>query len=255
MDEDKASKLADRLGADRIGTLSKRPAGIPLGLLQLRDQVQDRLRSSGGRPTDPSWTVSRQVPFKPETWDRLQQAAEELGSSGRRVGAAQVAAVLLEREVGTGITDRKTVEELQSLKPLTVTEAANMTGITYRQLDHWCRKGWLSIAEQSGRHRTLAPEELIRAIAMARLAGLGAKGKERSSKLTDLDMSKHFLVINLEDVDDPVKSLDVVHGIHDELVIVIDLEVVREGLLRRFVREKRELDADEIATERGSAAV
>jgi hypothetical protein len=40
------------------------PSAGPLDLLQLRAEVAARLKSSGGRPTDPNWDVQRLVPFQ-----------------------------------------------------------------------------------------------------------------------------------------------------------------------------------------------
>jgi hypothetical protein len=83
--EDKA-KLAESLGAARVVDVGQKSIGGPLDLLALRQEFNERLHSSGGRPTDPTWKVSRQVPFKEESWSRLQDIASEVGASGRRVG-------------------------------------------------------------------------------------------------------------------------------------------------------------------------
>lgn len=92
-----SDRLAKALGASRRMTL---PAGLgegPLGLLALRQEVDARLRSSGGRPTDPEWTVRRVVPFRREGWTELELFAARLTESGRTVSPAQLAAILIER--------------------------------------------------------------------------------------------------------------------------------------------------------------
>ena len=61
-------RLLKGLGASHSVTLSDRPAQGPLGLLQLRGEIAQRLQSTGGRPTDQSWTLSRLVKFDPERW-------------------------------------------------------------------------------------------------------------------------------------------------------------------------------------------
>src|ERR1700690_2298822 len=96
--EDKA-RLAEGLGASRVVEVDQGKIGGPLDMLALREEFNERLQSSGGRPTDPSWKVSRQVPFKEESWSRLQDIASEVGGSGRRVGPAQVAALLIENSL------------------------------------------------------------------------------------------------------------------------------------------------------------
>jgi hypothetical protein len=247
VDEKKATRLAERLGAERVEKLPHRPKGLPLGLLQLRAQVHDRLRSSGGRPTDPSWTVSRQVPFKPQTWEQLQRGAEELGTSERRVGAAQLAAMLLEREMGTESARSSSLESLRSLGPVNLSRAADVTGITYRQLDHWCRRRALHL-EKRGRQRMLGPDGLVQAVAMARLARLGDKAKELAPELAHVDLSKHFLVIDFEG-EGSIRSIDSLQKLHDEMAVVIDLEEIRKALLGRLEAGNQEQDSGQSSTE------
>ncbi|HSX53202.1 MAG TPA: hypothetical protein VLF90_02445 [Patescibacteria group bacterium] len=62
-------------------------------------ELTPRLVSSGGRPTDPDWTIYRPIPMKPETWDTLRQLAVDASSEQRHMNPAQVAAFLLERAI------------------------------------------------------------------------------------------------------------------------------------------------------------
>jgi hypothetical protein len=75
------------LGSARFG---------PPGLLALAHRFNERLKSTGGRPTDPHWTVTRRVPFAPETWSALNTIAQKLSTAERKVAPAQVAAALIE---------------------------------------------------------------------------------------------------------------------------------------------------------------
>lgn len=84
------------LGADSVEKVWTEVVAEPAALRQLAGRAAARLRSSGGRPTDPSWTLTRQVPFSSSTWDALQRLSEEVSGNGRRVGPGQVAAMLLE---------------------------------------------------------------------------------------------------------------------------------------------------------------
>lgn len=93
----RSAELAAALGASRRAALPVRGAQGPLGLLQLRAEVEHRLRSTGGRPTDPDWTVRRVVPFRADGWAELEQLSARLTSSGRSVSPAQLAALLIER--------------------------------------------------------------------------------------------------------------------------------------------------------------
>jgi hypothetical protein len=94
--------------ADTIGSLlqssSVTPAWDSSGdweatLDKLAEQFSGRLVSTGGRPTDPEWKLSRRVPLAPSTWASLQALAAQLGGSGRSVAPAQLAAVILEERV------------------------------------------------------------------------------------------------------------------------------------------------------------
>jgi hypothetical protein len=69
-------------------------------LLQLRAEIAARLHSSGGRPTDPRWTLKRVVPFGSGSWQDLEHFASRLSEAGRSVSPAQLAAMLVERGLG-----------------------------------------------------------------------------------------------------------------------------------------------------------
>lgn len=62
-------------------------------------ELTPRLKSSGGRPTDPDWTIYRPIPMKPETWETLRQIAVDASSEERHMSPAQVGAFLLEKVV------------------------------------------------------------------------------------------------------------------------------------------------------------
>jgi hypothetical protein len=97
--EELKSRVASALGANRVVPLPGLPSGGPLDLLQLRAEVARRLRSTGGRPTDPDWNVQRLVPFRGDSWKRLEQLAERLSRDGRSVSPGQIAALLIEHAI------------------------------------------------------------------------------------------------------------------------------------------------------------
>jgi hypothetical protein len=80
-----------------------RPGGLDIGeALAWRHWFADRqrkLQSSGGRPTNPKWTMKRQIPFSSETWEGLEKRAEACNSSGSKIGPGQIAAFLVEDAV------------------------------------------------------------------------------------------------------------------------------------------------------------
>jgi hypothetical protein len=96
-DEEFRSRVGQALGASRVVTLSGLPSGGPLDLLQLRADVARRLKSTGGRPTDPEWDTQRLVPFRGERWKQLERLAEALSTKERKVSPGQLAAILLDR--------------------------------------------------------------------------------------------------------------------------------------------------------------
>lgn len=89
--------------SEALGSRRPRPVGefdlSPPGLLALAHRLNERLVSTGGRPTDPSWTLSRRVPFSHETWEALNALAERLSSASRAVAPAQVAAQFVEDSI------------------------------------------------------------------------------------------------------------------------------------------------------------
>lgn len=99
MDEEKKDlidEFAEELGADRVIPLNLPKSRGPLDLLHLLTEVKQRLRSAGGRPSDPLWTVKRLVPFKAQSWKELEELTERFEKEGQHVSPAQVAAILIE---------------------------------------------------------------------------------------------------------------------------------------------------------------
>jgi hypothetical protein len=113
----KSDRIADALGASHTIELPPRPAQGPLGLLQLRAEVACRLQSSGGRPTDPDWSLRRVVPFKPAKWAELVDLAGRLSQHGRTVSPAQLAALLIEQGLAhIDVNDEKLLQNLGDTK-------------------------------------------------------------------------------------------------------------------------------------------
>jgi hypothetical protein len=91
------ARVSKALGSSRVVAVAATPSRGPLDLLQLRVEVERRLKSSGGRPTDPDWTMTRVVRFQPSRWEELEQLAATLSQEGRTVSPSQLAAMLVER--------------------------------------------------------------------------------------------------------------------------------------------------------------
>ncbi len=198
MKKNDKAKLAEALGASRVVDVGQKSIGGPLDMLALREEFSHRLQSSGGRPTDPSWKVSRQVPFKEESWERLQHIASEVGASGRRVGPAQVAALLLENSLEE-IEDaqwQEALDESRRIPLLSQPDTAEAAGVTYAQLDAWVERGWLIPASRQGRQRLFGADEVIRANWLRSLAQTPPSNLE--TLLGDVracDLSARYLVV------------------------------------------------------------
>jgi len=84
------------LGADEVEDMDDASLD-PIGLGILATQMAKRLVSTGGRPTDKSWTIAKRIPMKEETWKRLEEESERFRSRGMLIAPGQVAAVVLEK--------------------------------------------------------------------------------------------------------------------------------------------------------------
>lgn len=95
----KIEDLADKLGAEVVGTVPDYSAGA-FGVAKLAQTLRERLEPSQGkrpgRPTNPRWSKRPKVPIAEETEERLEQLARLLSDEHRRVSPMQVAAHLLE---------------------------------------------------------------------------------------------------------------------------------------------------------------
>lgn len=190
-------RIAEALGASRVVELEQPASGGPLDLLALRHEVSERIRSTGGRPTDPAWTLARQVPFKTESWERLQDLAEEIGTGGRRVGAAQLAALLVESGLEE-VEDAHWQEVLtasRELPPFAAPDAADKAQITYNEFDEWVQKGWVLPARRRGHNRWYAVDEVIRAHWLASVARSGGEISELAPKLREAELQGRYLVV------------------------------------------------------------
>lgn len=195
--EDKA-RIAEALGASRVVELDSRKAGGPLDLLALREEVNQRLRSSGGRPTDPAWTLSRQVPFKEDSWSRLQGFASEVGSSGRRVGPAQLAALLIENglEELEDAQWREILGKSRVAPLLSQPEAADAAQVTYNQFDDWVQRGWIVPAARRGRQQSYSADGVIRARWLRSISNATDDIGPIAEKVLQSDLAARYLVVS-----------------------------------------------------------
>lgn len=95
----KQKRIAGVLGASRVIRFPGHKSGGPLSWLGLAQALQSRLVSRGGRPSDPCWDTKRLVPFRGQVWKQLAREAKAISAQGRKVGPAQLAAIMIEESL------------------------------------------------------------------------------------------------------------------------------------------------------------
>lgn len=70
-----------------------------------------------------------------------------------------------------------------------LSEVARLSGVTYRQLDYWTRRGWIVPIERthagSGHPRTYPPAAVVKARIMGSLVSLFAMAPDRASAIAE----------------------------------------------------------------------
>jgi DNA-binding transcriptional MerR regulator len=212
--------------------------------LALREEFERRLRSTGGRPSDPSWTLTRQVPFKEESWRRLQELAEAVGEGGRRVFPAQLAAVLIENEL-RGLEQAEWLAVLRQSRNsvrLSQPAAAEAAGVTYNQLDDWVQQGWIVPAGRRGHERFYGADEIIKAVWLRQLASLVTDIADLAPVIRGFDLTNRYLVVTSGRA---VSSADTAYDLA-RLLATVGTHVVIDQLpeRRKLLGEQRDQDDD-----------
>jgi hypothetical protein len=90
-------EIAKALGAEIVP--KEHVHGAPMALHVLRQELESRVRSTGGRPALEGATKIQKIPLKPEDWSRLEELADELSRQGVSATAGQVASVMLHSQL------------------------------------------------------------------------------------------------------------------------------------------------------------
>ena len=93
--------LARALGAEPAGSTVE-TALSPPALFAVREELFNRLQSSGGRPALEGTDRRAKIPLSDEEWRQLEELASSLGSAGFTPSAGQVASVLLSGGAAAG---------------------------------------------------------------------------------------------------------------------------------------------------------
>jgi hypothetical protein len=190
-------QIAGALGAARVVDLGQGKLRSPLDMLALRREFDSRLRSSGGRPTDPEWTVSRQVPFKDESWSRLKELADEVGLRGSKVGPAQVAALLIESSLEQ-FEEEQWQEVLSRSRRIPLhsqPEASDLARVTYNQFDDWVQRGWIRPAARKKQQRFFSADEIMRGLWLRSVALTSEDVANLAMGIQSSELSDRYLVV------------------------------------------------------------
>lgn len=118
-------------------------------------------------------------------------------------------------------------------------EAANIAGVTYRQLDYWSRKGWVVPAHvervSAGRQvRRYGEADVLRLAALAHLGRSGLDVAFFGPRVGKLDLVKGLMVVGPETELDVVAASDLRgHLSQPGRYVVFDPEPLRRNLYRR----------------------
>jgi hypothetical protein len=97
----KLSKLSKAKIARLVGAKQHEPVRTPFYyappfLDEMRKSLEERLSSSGGRPTVAEWKVVRKTRYSERTWAYLSSLAAKWSKAGVSVSPSQVAARIVE---------------------------------------------------------------------------------------------------------------------------------------------------------------
>ena len=93
----RADEVARALGAEIVSRDDVH--GTAVTLHALRQELESRVRSTGGRPALEGATRIQKIPLKPEDWSRLEELADELSRQGVSATAGQVASVMVHSQL------------------------------------------------------------------------------------------------------------------------------------------------------------
>ncbi len=117
------------------------PLALPeiLGTRSWFDTRRKAFRSSGGRPTDPRWTLKRTIPFAEDTWKELNTLAIRFSDSSVKLGPGQVAACLLEGAVAHAKYGRTSTSSTN--RPSSVLAATEALAVAEPRFKDWRMPG------------------------------------------------------------------------------------------------------------------
>ena len=102
--------VAEALGAEETGITAGRGGG-PVSSFQVRSELVNRLRSSGGRPALEGATRRVKIPVTESQWQELEELAASFTDLGFVPSAGQVASVLISLALPVAKRERNRVRK------------------------------------------------------------------------------------------------------------------------------------------------
>jgi hypothetical protein len=102
--------VAEALGAEETG-ITPGQGGSPVSSFQVRSELVNRLRSSGGRPALEGATRRVKIPVTESQWQELEELAASFTDLGFVPSAGQVASVLISLSLPVARSERTRVRE------------------------------------------------------------------------------------------------------------------------------------------------
>jgi hypothetical protein len=90
-----ASEVQAALGAEPADLGVGRTGVGPLSLFQVREELFERLQSTGGRPSLAGTSRRTKIPLSDRQWEELEDIATEVASPGFSPSPGQIASVLI----------------------------------------------------------------------------------------------------------------------------------------------------------------
>ena len=92
--------------ARAVGARHREPIRVPFyfsapGLEELRNRLEAKLSSRGGRPGVANWSIVRKTRYSTKTWNNLKLLAARWSRGGASISPAQVAAELVDGAVSS----------------------------------------------------------------------------------------------------------------------------------------------------------
>jgi hypothetical protein len=91
------AKVGKSIGAKRVEAVKDEVAGSPPSLFGVRQELYQRLRSTGGRRSLEGAVRRQKIPLLEGDWERLEKVATLSASEGIQPTPAQVASILLHK--------------------------------------------------------------------------------------------------------------------------------------------------------------